>query len=512
MLDTDPLPWYLGLLAIVAASSLFVLWIRQARATLPLPPGPTPLPILGNTLDIPKSHPARTFKEWSQKYGDIIYLHSPSQPMLVLNTLESAVELLDRRSSKYSSRPISVMAELMTWSNAFGLREYSQEWREQRKYFHECFHQGSVEKYVPLQTQGIRSFLRRALAPGPSYKIQEQVLFTLISIVADVVYGIQVRDMNADYVVNARTALEGFVRSGEPGAFWVEFFPFLRFIPSWVPGATFKRFVEHYRPFVQRTFRGPFQIVKDSLVSVRHPYQTGLLMHHKQELENSPPCATKELLYRINNKDAGPESYTQQEQMVMESMGTVIAAATDTTHSVLLCFLLAMAKYPEVQKKAQAELDLHVGPHRLPSIKDRTSLTYIRAIVLESLRWQPTAPLCIPHLVLADDEYNGYRIPKGTTILANVWAMLRDPEVYPSPEIFNPDRFLKDGALNPAIRDPRSVAFGFGRRICPGRHYSQNTLFLFIASVLHVFNVVPATDSAGNPVPIEVNMTSELIR
>lgn len=148
---------------------------------------------------------------------------------------------------------------------------------------------------------------------------------TLISIVADVVYGIQVRDMNADYVVNARTALEGFVRSGEPGAFWVEFFPFLRFIPSWVPGATFKRFVEHYRPFVQRTFRGPFQIVKDSLVSVRHPYQTGLLMHHKQELENSPPCATKELLYRINNKDAGPESYTQQEQMVMESMGTVIA-------------------------------------------------------------------------------------------------------------------------------------------------------------------------------------------
>lgn len=77
-----------------------------------------------------------------------------------------------------------------------------------------------------------------------------------------------------------------------------------------------------------------------------------------------------------------------------------------------------MAKYPEVQKKAQAELDLHVGPHRLPSIKDRTSLTYIRAIVLESLRWQPTAPLCIPHLVLADDEYNGYRIPKGTTILA----------------------------------------------------------------------------------------------
>lgn len=76
-----------------------------------------------------------------------------------------------------------------------------------------------------------------------------------------------------------------------------------------------------------------------------------------------------------------------------------------------------MAKYPEVQKKAQMSLDLHVGPHRLPTIEDYESLPYIQAIVMESIRWQPTFPLGLPHLLIADDEYMGYRIPKGTTVL-----------------------------------------------------------------------------------------------
>lgn len=88
------------------------------------------------------------------------------------------------------------------------------------------------------------------------------------------------------------------------------------------------------------------------------------------------------------------------------------------THSVAMCFLLAMTKYPEVQKKAQVELDRHVGQHRLPNLEDRASLTYIQAIALECMRWQPTVPLSLPHMTTTDDEYNGYRIPKGTAILS----------------------------------------------------------------------------------------------
>ena len=84
-------------------------------------------------------------------------------------------------------------------------------------------------------------------------------------------------------------------------------------------------------------------------------------------------------------------------------------------------FFVAMSLYPDVQKKAQAELDAVVGPHRLPEFGDRESLPYICALVKELLRWHVVTPICVPHRVVADDEYNGYHIPAHSTIIGNTW-------------------------------------------------------------------------------------------
>jgi len=123
-----------------------------------------------------------------------------------------------------------------------------------------------------------------------------------------------------------------------------------------------------------------------------------------------------------------------------------------------------MALHPEVMEKAQEELDRVVGKGRLPDFSDRDSLPYIDALVKELLRWNPPLPIAVPKRVMQDDVYRGYFIPAGATVIQNVWAIFRDPNIYPDPEAFNPDRFLKDGKINPLVFNPEDRVFGAGRR------------------------------------------------
>jgi len=168
---------------------------------------------------------------------------------------------------------------------------------------------------------------------------------------------------------------------------------------------------------------------------------------------------------------------------------------------------MAMCLYPEVQKRAQAELDSVLGG-RLPEFNDRPNLPYIDAVMKESMRWQQVTPLGVGHMSSEADEYNGYYIPKGTIVLANQWSILHDPEVFPGPLNFNPDRYIKDGKLNTATRDPNVAFFGFGRRTCPGRHFSDAALFAIVSHVLAVYDIRPGLDKDGKEVKIKPEMTS----
>jgi len=170
-----------------------------------------------------------------------------------------------------------------------------------------------------------------------------------------------------------------------------------------------------------------------------------------------------------------------------------------------------MALYPEVQKKAQAELDAVVGPDRLPLFSDRSSLTYINAMVKESMRWQLVLPLAIPHMSTDDDEYDGYFIPKGSIVIGNGWSILHDSDEFSEPEEYRPERYLKDGKLNQDIRSPSVAAFGYGRRICAGRFMSDNSLFITIALVLSVFSIEPPVDEKGNTIKLTIEVTSGLL-
>jgi len=288
--------------------------------------------------------------------------------------------------------------------------------------------------------------------------------------------------------------MEGLSLQKVPGAFWVEYFPLLKYIPSWVPGAHFKKIAEYYKPIVETMINQPFDEVVAGSVN-----------------DTASPSVARSLVQQLQIVPNARHDHSNGEKIARNVTGIAYGAAADTTTSAASSFLSAMAMFPEVQMKARAELDAHVGPDRLPDYGDYENLIYIRATALEAMRWMPVVPLGLPHRVTTDDEYEGLFIPKGTIIISNTWSMLRDPEAYPEPERFNPDRFIKDGQLNTAVRDPTTMAFGYGRRVCPGRHLSDASLFLYIASILHVFEIHPGVDDNGKPLQINDEQTTGLV-
>lgn len=156
--------------------------------------------------------------------------------------------------------------------------------------------------------------------------------------------------------------------------------------------------------------------------------------------------------------------------------------------------LLALVENPEIQRRAQAEIDALCDEETLPKWQDEQSLPFVRAIRKESLRWRPPLPICVPHKLEQDDHYNGYFLPKGSTVLCNSWAANHNPERFDEPEKFKPERYIGSTASmadsvaqgDPLKRD--HFAFGAGRRVCPGIQTAEQDLFIALSRLFWAFN------------------------
>ena len=250
----------------------------------------------------------------------------------------------------------------------------------------------------------------------------------------------------------------------------------MRHVPDWFPGAGFKRTAVRWKKCVQQIASLPYEWVKKGVAE-----------------GTAKPSYVQALL------EKGVENMTEEEQFVAKwSAASLYTGGADTTVSSICCFYLAMALFPEVQKKAQAEIDRVVGTDRLPTFSDRDDLPYVDAVVKEVLRWHPVAPMGLPHVTAEDDIYEGYYIPKGAMLMPNIYGFMHDPAVFKDPYTFNPDRFL---GPNPEP-DTHTLAFGFGRRICPGRELADSSVFLSIATSLAAFNISKPLENGVEVEPV----------
>ncbi|TFK83976.1 CyP450 monooxygenase [Polyporus arcularius HHB13444] len=470
------------MLVFLYARSL-ALWQSRSHGRC-LPPGPKGLPLLGNVLDLRKGRQWLTFNKLRETYGPILYFEAFRQPIVVLGSPDAVLEYLDRRSANTSDRLRTPSISLAGHEWSFALMPYGPGWRCQRRIFWQYFHPGTIDKYRPMQLAAMRTFLER-VARNPD-RLDEYIQYTFTAAILKMAYGIDVKDEKDEMLTYIDTGLQGS-RELVVGGFMVDFFPVLRHMPSFFPGCGFQRLFAKWSEDNKLLRDMPFRRYKDAV-----------------NRNKTPACILTDIVSTA--EDDVKESPGDLETIANDVMSTIYIAGSDTTSSVLKTFCLAMSLYPDVQQKAHAELDSVVGRDRLPDFYDRGSLTYLDALIKESLRWMNVTPLGLAHSTTEDDEFGGYFIPAGSVVMGNIWACMHDPEIYEDPHVFRPERFIQYGKLNSDVRDPYEFVFGYGRRICPGRYFGDAALFINIAAMLHVFDITPPVDDNGKEIKIEPRM------
>ncbi|KAJ7108066.1 cytochrome P450 [Mycena crocata] len=466
----------LGLCASIATLVLVLLVLRPKKQK-DLPPGPAPTSwLVGNRNQVPPQKPWRWFQELNDQYGPVVYLQMGRTPTIVLGTAQAAWDILEKKSPVTSSRPRFIMGQEILSNNMRGLMsENGPFWRRWRRVLHGSFMQKSSDTYKPIQSLESKQLMAELIKSPAKYRQHVERYAT--SVVVVVTYGRRVHDIYNDEVVCLNRETQDFLTSiNIPGKYMVESVPALLYLPN---------FLTPWRTTALK------QRERDIEYLVR------LVKEVKIKMENG---RAQQSFCRQLLEDREKNDMTDLE--IAYTCGTPFGAGVETSAGSLSSFLLACAAFgPSFIPKAQKELDAVVGPDRMPTFEDAEDLPFIRAIVNETLRWRPVAVLGgTPHSSTEDFAYDGMFIPKGSTIIANLWGIHLNPTDFPDPHRFDPERFMsKRDYPGPW----QHSSFGYGRRVCPGSHLASNSIYINIARILWGFNLSKARDEQGQEIDVD---------
>ncbi|KAJ9609684.1 hypothetical protein H2200_006012 [Cladophialophora chaetospira] len=434
-----------------------------------VPPGPPGKPLIGNLPDIPPQHSWLKFKTWADEYGPVFRLNIMGRNHVVVSTEKIANDLLRERGNLYSSREqLPFAAKLLSRDLRPLLLPYGELWRRGRKLMHTLTMPTAATSYQPLQIYESERLLFDLLRTPDKY----EDLFERYAggVIMRLAYGKTIETGDEPYIRDALKVVHTVERVASPGAYLVDTFPSLMYLPSWL--APFKREAASLHDFEIKLFRGLISEVKEKI---------------KQD--KAPRCFSTTFLEK-------QIEFGLSDDQGAYVIGTLFEAGAGTTAAALCSFCLAMVHYPEWQDEVQKEVDRVVGEERMPEFDDITKLPMVRAVTKEVLRWRPVTAGGVPHELVKDDVYDGLFFPAGTNVLIeDNRAIHRDPELYPNPEVFNPRRWLSPDY--PTYREPLDKylnlqnfsAFGFGRRICPGMNIAEKSLFILVARLAWAANI-----------------------
>ncbi|KAI8542240.1 hypothetical protein RHMOL_Rhmol08G0123100 [Rhododendron molle] len=439
--------------------------LRSSKPSPKLPPGPVPLPVIGSFLKL-GDKPHKSLAELAKIYGPIMSLKLGQKITVVISSPALAKEILQKKDLAFSTRSIPNAA------HAHGHHIYStiwlpvsDQWRSLRKVLNSIILSGKrldASKNVrQLKVQELIEYAGKCCQEGVAVDIGSAVFKTSLNLVSNTIFSIDMADPTQDSVKQFRHLIwQIMVEVGKPNL--ADYFSILAKID---PQGIRRRLTNHFG----ETFELFGRLIDERLE---------LRRLRKSRAEND----VIDILLNIS-EETGEINRTHIEHLCLD----IFAGATDTTSSSVEWAMAELLRTPETLKKAKAELEQNIGKGKPIEESDIPQLPYLQAIMKESMRLHPPAPLLIPRTVETDVEVYGYTVPQGAQVLVNAWAISHDPSVWENPTTFMPERFLELD-VDVRGRDLELIPLGAGRRICPGLSLAIRIVPVMLGSLINSFD------------------------
>ncbi|KAJ8587529.1 cytochrome P450 [Rhizopogon salebrosus TDB-379] len=427
---------------------IFRAYLPKSESGLPLPPSPPTWRLWGHIL--PPRNTFLTVAEWIDEYGPVVTIRSGTEKIVFIGRHNAAEDILEKQGASVADRPRMIAGgEILFGGLSILFSPIGDRLRRMRKAVHTHLHPKAAEIYQPLQMANAKNTVLSLLS---SPYFQDHVTADAAATIMKVTYGKNAPTSATDPEIIQIRQMIRVLRTVEiPGAYAVDAIPWLRYLPWYGQG-------------LKQQFEKTKQLFTNHLNRV------------KQQMQGNADVGPSFTRYMLENDHI--HGLTEIEMAFLA--GAFFGAGSETTPTGICTVLMAAACFPEEQAEVQAELDAVIGRHRAPTFADQSSLPRLQAFISEALRWRPLvpggglslswlrtralqdSPAGLPHRTTEDVIWRNYCIPAGTTVIGNHWAICRDPEYYPEPHSFKPQRWIDDqGDLRDDLKLP---IFGFGRR------------------------------------------------
>ncbi|XP_074268801.1 cytochrome P450 736A117-like [Silene latifolia] len=436
-----------------------------------LPPSPSKLPILGNLHQLGK-YPHKKLQSLSREYGELMLLHLGSKPTLVISSANAAREVMKTNDIIFSNRPQSIISKRLIYNrkNVAGA-PYGGYWRQMKSIcVLQLLSNKRVRSFRTVREQETALMMEKIGKSTCAVNLSEMFMVFTNDVICRVAFGRKYS--GEDDGAKFKELLKEFVEL--LGTFTVgNFIPWLAWIDR-INGLDTKvtKLAKEFDQFLE----GIVQEHVDRLTMEGNGEVT-------EKTERVKDFVDVLLKVQMNNTTGFPIDRDSIKALILD----VFAGGTDTTYTVLEWAMTELLRHPEAMKRLQEEVRGITDNQLDLSEDDLEKMTYLKAVIKETLRMYPPIPLLVPRESTHNVKINGFDIAAGTRVITNAWAIHRDPSTWEEPEAFRPERFL-NSPIDFKGQDFELIPFGYGRRGCPGINFAMANNEIVLAHLVNMFD------------------------